>query len=349
VEVMGASKVSRILSISDVSGVGECRRQVADLASDCQFSETEMGQIAIVVTELANNLVKHAQRGDLIVRILELSGTYGLEIISADLGPGVLNISDSMRDGYSTAGSPGTGMGAIKRLSHVFDIYSVPGKGLIVLTQFWSEKFKKKKSEFKSALECGVICFPNRGELVCGDNWAAAYSDHRNYVAVFDGLGHGLLAAEASDEGVQVFDRNLDKNPQAIVSLAHDNLKKTRGAAGAIAMIDSKKENIEFSGVGNISAAVIQVDLTVRRMVSHNGTLGLLATRIHKFDYAWSETSTLLMHSDGLATHWKIENYPGLYGKHPSILAALLFRDYKRGTDDVTIVVGKEQSSVACL
>jgi hypothetical protein len=78
-------------------------------------------------------------------------------------------------------------------------------------------------------------------------------------------------------------------------------------------------------------------------MVSHNGTAGLEARKIQEFTYPWQDNAILIMHSDGLATKWKLEGYPNLINKHPSLIAGVLYRDFKRGTDDVTVVVVKKQ------
>jgi hypothetical protein len=76
-------------------------------------------------------------------------------------------------------------------------------------------------------------------------------------------------------------------------------------------------------------------------MVSMNGTLGHSVGRIQHFSYPWGKTSALIMHSDGLATRWNMDQYPGLAARHPALLAGVLYRDFCRRRDDVTILVSR--------
>src|SRR5688572_12749729 len=113
------------LPVTDPSQVGEARRRAAALAQRLGFDDTDAGKVAIVVTEAANNLVKHARDGEILLHPLEQDGTAGLEVLALDKGPG-LDLSRCLRDGFSTGGTPGTGLGAIARLSAVFDVHSSP-------------------------------------------------------------------------------------------------------------------------------------------------------------------------------------------------------------------------------
>jgi hypothetical protein len=81
-----------------------------------------------------------------------------------------------------------------------------------------------------------------------------------------------------------------------------------------------------------------------RHAVSYPGTLGHQARVFREFTYPWERGATLIMHSDGLATHWTGEHIAGLSRRHPAIVAALLYRDFSRERDDVTVVVGREHA-----
>src|SRR5271155_4019799 len=120
---------SIILAVTEASQVGEARRAVTALASRLGFNETESGKVALVVTEVANNLVKHARDGVLLLRPLEREQTSGIEILALDKGPGMTDVGRCLQDGFSTAGSPGTGLGAIVRLAAFADIHSIPQAG----------------------------------------------------------------------------------------------------------------------------------------------------------------------------------------------------------------------------
>ncbi len=325
--------------------MGWARRKALELIEALGFDETEAGRVAITVTELANNLVKHARGGSLIFRRLEQGGSFGFEVLSVDRGPGMVSVTNCLRDGYSTAGSSGTGLGAVKRLSNVFDVYSNLENGTVILSQHWTKNYEHAFSQNAQELETGAVCLPNLGETECGDGWGLNFDSGRNLLMVADGLGHGPKAAEASSESIRILAVRNKMRAVEIMSAAHDALKKTRGAAVALTDFHADRKTVSYVSVGNIMSAVISPSLGAKRLGSQNGTIGMQVPRFQEFNCPWSSDSIFLMHSDGLISHWKIENYAGLLLKHPSVIAAVFYRDYRRGTDDVTVVVAKQRES----
>jgi serine/threonine protein phosphatase PrpC len=157
---------------------------------------------------------------------------------------------------------------------------------------------------------------------------------------VVDGLGHGEFAAEAAREAERIVSEAQSSTACQIVRDCHDALKKTRGAAIAVAIIDHPKKVMSFCGLGNVSAVLLSA--TGRRgLASHNGTVGHTLHRIQEFTVPWDEESLLIMHSDGLGSRWDLDRYPGILRKHPSLLAAVLYRDFARQRDDATVLVVK--------
>lgn len=327
------------LPIVESSQAGEARRIALALASRLGFNETERGKVGIVVTEAANNLVRHAKDGELVLQPLTRNEIEGIEILALDKGPGISNINECLRDGFSTAGTSGTGLGAMSRLSAFFDIYSVPKLGSACLAQLWANSPPVKPVE--SDLDRGVVCLPKIGEEISGDAWATAQNSGRTLLLVADGLGHGPQAAQASREAVRIFQANLGKSPKEIVEAAHAALRSTRGAALAIAEVDFEQLTVRFAGVGNISGTILAQEKT-NSLVSYNGTVGHEVRKIQEFVYPWPKGGLLVMHSDGLATQWRLDRYPGLVAKHPSLIAGVLYRDFNRGRDDVTVLVVRE-------
>jgi len=327
------------LPILESSQAGEARRIAIALASRLGFNETERGKVGIVVTEVANNLVRHAVDGKLLLQPLTRNNIEGIEILALDKGPGMSNISECLRDGFSTAGTPGTGLGAISRLSAFFDIYSVANVGTACLAQLWASPLPTSQPD--SHLESGVVCLPKTGEEISGDAWAIDQDSGRSLVLVADGLGHGPQAAQASREAVRIFQANLGRSPKEIVEAAHAALRSTRGAALAIAEVDVERLTVRFAGVGNISGTIFS-PLKSNSMVSYNGTVGHEVRKIQEFVYQWPKGGLLVMHSDGLGTQWRLDRYPGLTAKHPSLMAGVLYRDFNRGRDDVTVLVARE-------
>lgn len=327
------------LPILESSQAGEARRIAMSLAGRLGFNETEQGKVGIVVTEVANNLVQHAKDGQLLLQARTRNHILGIEILALDKGPGMVNINQCLRDGFSTAGTPGNGLGAISRLSALFDIYSVPNVGTALLTHLWASHLQALQPE--SNLELGVVCLPKLGEEVSGDAWANEQRPGRSLLLVADGLGHGPLAAQASLEAVRIFRENVRLSPKEIVEAAHAAMRSTRGAAVGVAEVDFERQAVRFAGVGNIAATILSPERSYN-MVSHNGTVGHEVRKIQEFVYEWPKGGLLVMHSDGLATQWRLDRYAGLAARHPSLIAGVLYRDFNRGRDDVTVLVTRE-------
>jgi anti-sigma regulatory factor (Ser/Thr protein kinase) len=327
-----------LLSILDPSSVGEVRRAAHAAAEDLGFDETRTGNAAIVATEMATNIVRHAGSGDLILKARQEGGTSVLEFLALDHGPGMRDVERCMEDGYSTAaGGAGTGLGAMRRLSDEFDIHSTPGVGTAVLARF------RTGPRVPQRMNVGALSLPFPGELVCGDAWEILHSPRICAITVIDGLGHGIDANVAAQEAVRAVEASAQKSVEQKLEFAHGALRHTRGAAMAVAEIDQDSGHIAFAGVGNIVGATASAQ-ALRRMVSFDGTLGHEVHRIREFEYTLEPGHVLVMHSDGLKSHWKFDGYPELLLRDPLLIAGVLYRDYVRGHDDVTVVVARAES-----
>jgi anti-sigma regulatory factor (Ser/Thr protein kinase) len=333
------------LPITEPSQAAEARRVATHIAHRLGLTEAESGQVALVVSEAATNLAKHAREGQMLLRAVEGAAGPGVELLALDKGPGMADVAQCLRDGYSTAGSPGTGLGAITRLSTLSDFYSVPGEGTALLARVHTKVHTPKSIVQASPtfdpdlrpLEAGVVSLPMPGEEECGDAWVVEQQARRCLVMIADGLGHGPAAAEAAHAIVDVCRRHATRTPAEILEAAHAAARGTRGAAVGVAEIDRTKQVVRFAGVGNI-AGVIWTTTGSRSMASHNGIVGHEVRRIQEFTYPWSADALVVLHSDGLQTRWRLDAYPGLTRRHPSLIAGVLYRDFTRGRDDVTIV-----------
>jgi anti-sigma regulatory factor (Ser/Thr protein kinase) len=322
------------LEVSDDSAVGRARRIAVDLAREMAFGEVDVGRLGIVVTEAGTNLVKHAGGGELLLRGLEHDGLRGIGVLALDRGPGVASLGDAMRDGFSSSGTPGTGLGAIRRQSTLFDAYSTPGLGLALLSTVWP---KVPAAEASGVLSGGInVAYP--GEEVSGDAWLVRADRDGVLALVCDGLGHGPDAAAASALASAIFRRNASGAPGFVLERIHEALRSTRGAAVAVTEIDRARGLVRFAGIGNIAGTIL-ANGTTRSVVSHHGTAGHDARRIQEFTYPWEADALLVLHSDGLVSRWTLERYPGLASRHPMLTAAVLYRDFRRGRDDTSVVV----------
>ena len=364
-----------ITTIADASQVAEARRLVSGHARRTGMSEARVAQVAVVVTELATNLLKHAGGGQILAQRCDDGEGVGLEVLALDRGRGMADVDRCMADGYSTAGSPGNGLGAVIRLADDVRIYSRTNVGSAIMVRFLHDtvgggavsgvgnltrggdqfhhltdkpggsglgsdpgsRFGPRTARGERRSLLGAAAAPYPGESVCGDQWSFCETSFGRTLAVADGAGHGIEAARAASLAVQVFQDHADASCEEIVERMHRALAPTRGAAVSVARIDDAAKTVRYVGVGNIVGALVSRDGT-RHMVSHNGTAGHVAPRIREFTYDFSGDPLVIMHSDGLTGRWDLAAYPGLAAQHPSLIAGVLLRDYRRARDDATVV-----------
>ncbi len=332
--------------ISDHAHVGEARRFATLLAGDAGFDTSEIAKIAIIVTEAAMNIIKHANgEGEILLEVFQDSFKSELQVYAIDQGPGVSNMGICFEDGYSTANTPGTGLGAIKRLASQFEFYSSLGQG----TLLWA-KIEKNVPIKKNALinlkspglfEWGVICIPVAQEEVSGDAWSTyTMADNTQLFMLADGLGHGPDAHLAASEAVRIFNERGDASLIDILLAQHAALKKTRGAAIAIIKIDPFRQEASYLGVGNISGTILTPHKNYS-MLSYNGIIGHQFRTVHEMKYPFNNKSILVMHSDGLSNQWEKIYSVELSRQSPATTAGLLYRGFKRKRDDVCVLVAK--------
>jgi anti-sigma regulatory factor (Ser/Thr protein kinase) len=334
VAVKLADPASTVVPLDDRSRVGEARRVAASLAAEAGLGEAIRSDVGIVATELATNVLRHAERGTLVMRRLDGAGG-GIELLCLDAGPGMRDPSACMADGYSSAGSMGTGLGAIRRLAHGFDLYSAAGRGTAVVTRFWS---RRDPAMTHAATMLAGLAVAMAGETECGDAWAARTGPSGTTVLLVDGLGHGPLAAAAAATAVEIFQAHAAA-PAELLALMHAGMRSTRGAAAAVASSGpAASDGLRYAGVGNLSAVLAQGHDS-RSLMSHNGTVGLQARKIQELSYPWPAEAVLVMHSDGLQSHWRLDQYSGLAQRDAALIAGVLYRDFARGRDDVSVVV----------
>lgn len=324
-----------LISVRETTDVATARRLVSGLAATLGLDAEDSGALAIVVTEAATNLVKHGGGGELIVGNVTGNSAPAIQILAMDRGKGMANVSRSLQDGYSTASSPGTGLGAISRMADQWDIYSAHEKGTVLMARKGPGRGRRPEP-----LEIGAVNVPYPGEEVSGDAWFCDSTPARARFALVDGLGHGILAAEAAKSAVQ-YVRASRGTPAESLESAHMAMRSTRGAAIAVADLEFPAGRATFAGAGNVAGAIIAGGIK-RQMVSINGTLGHEMGKVRQYDYPFPRGALLVLHSDGLSAHWSLDKYPGLIRHHPSVIAGVLFRDFRRVRDDATVVVARE-------
>lgn len=333
--------VSQWISLSDSSSTAEARRVGARMAVELGLSETRAGEAAVIITEAARNAVVYGGGGQVLLSGIKSSSGAHMDILALDRGPGIADLTRALQDGYSTGGTPGTGLGAIQRMADTFDVFSSP-KGTAVFARIVQAE---PSQGAQPTVNFSAFTAPYPGEAACGDNVSWESTGDRSIVLVVDGLGHGPQAAEAADEAVRIFRTYSSDAPASMITRLHDALKKARGAAAAVAEIRPSAGTLVYAGVGNIAGSILSSTLS-RSLVSHNGTLGHVMARVQEFKMDWPRDGVLIMHSDGLQSRWDLSRYPGLLAKQPALIAGVLLRDFRRDRDDVSVLVMKGAAAI---
>jgi anti-sigma regulatory factor (Ser/Thr protein kinase) len=329
-----------VMAVSDSSQVGEVRRKVLGTIGAFDWTESDAGTAALLVTEACTNLVRHAGGGTVLYRVD--GGEHGLELLALDTGPG-LEAPLAAIDGFSTSGTPGLGLGSLRRLATVTDLYSHIGDGTVVFVAYVPPRAPERRPAIDTtALESAAFSIAAPPEPTSGDVVATHHMNGRTVFIVCDGLGHGLAAHEASMAVLEGCRDRLGHGLGDMIEGAHRSARHTRGAAVLVVELDHERGVVTHCGVGNVAGRIVGGQRSAH-LVSMPGTVGAEAPRIHEFSHRWEMGSTLVMHSDGLQSRWSLDKYPGWRQRRPMLLAGLLYRDFQRGRDDVAVLVARDR------
>jgi anti-sigma regulatory factor (Ser/Thr protein kinase) len=330
-QIMSTVRDMRWIRVEDISAVASCRSTAAGMAGKLGFPAARADHLALAVTEAASNLHKHARDGSLLLRISNDTALPRVELVTIDSGPGLRDVRAAMRDGHSTAGTLGIGLGAIRRLADSCDLYSVPGHGTALVARFWA-------GPARLACDFAGLIRPIASETVSGDAFASVRSGPTVTGVLCDGLGHGPLAAAAASEAIAAILEDPGPEPAALVRRAHARLGRTRG--GAIGIVQITDQTARFAGLGNVAAWIL-ADGARSGMLSVPGIAGHQARTIRQFEYSVPSDAAIVLHSDGLSSRWDIGALPGLERNDPLVIAAALLAEAGIHRDDASVLVLK--------
>ena len=321
----------RWLRVEDASAVAACRQAVQTMAERLRFPAARIGQLALAVTEAASNLHKHAEQGSLLLCVNRDGPQPGIDLVTIDAGPGVRDVSAALRDGHSTAGTLGIGLGAIQRLADFADMYSRPGHGTSLVARFCV-------SPPVSQPRWAGLIRPITGETECGDAYGVVPADGAVTAVLCDGLGHGPLAAAAAAAGVAAVLDDPAGEPAALLERVHRRMSGTRG--GAVGVVQVSGQLARFAGLGNVAASIVS-DGQRKSMISIPGIAGVQARTIRQFEYDVPPGSAVIVHSDGVSSRWEAAALPALEARDPLLIAAVLLAEAGVHRDDAGVLVLK--------
>jgi anti-sigma regulatory factor (Ser/Thr protein kinase) len=314
------------------------KKDINKKAADAGFNSKKLSSLDIIVAEMTSNLLKHAEKGELLMCITGEADNEYLELICIDSGKGMLDPAKMMVDGVSTTSTSGTGLGSIKRLSDYFEIYSLPEWGTILVSRIYKNVMPPLQ---KRSIHLRSLVVPKPGEVVSGDGGMYIQTPEFFKILVADGLGHGEEAHKAIIEARIAFKLCQENDPAEIIRFIHQAIKKTRGAVGTVVVYDVVRKVWKMAGIGNIASSMSNYQ-SVRNLMSHNGIIGHnIPNTITSQEISSEEYQQITLCSDGLKSRWDITKYPGITKYDLSFLAAALYKDYGRKTDDMSVVLCK--------
>lgn len=328
------------------------KRDIAKFAKDIGFSDKEVDEISIAVIELGENLIAHDTiEGEIIYSSFEEGKKKGIEIISIDKGPGIASIEAVMEDGYSSKKSLGIGLGAVKRMMSLLSIEStvqnlqtpinfrenLPGTKIIARKII--EPKEKEICRLSKKTTFSVFTRSKLGEIYNGDNYILKNFENRTLFGVIDGLGHGEGASTASNMARVSILEHFSEELDVIVELLHNKLRKTRGVALSLGLIDHELNIIKYVGIGNVLTRVFNTSAPIRP-INYNGTLGVSLRKFKIYDYPWDQNNIIIMSSDGISSKYDLNDFLDVLYKHPMVIGQKIFKKFGKYYDDATILIG---------
>ncbi|MFJ2717818.1 SpoIIE family protein phosphatase [Streptomyces sp. NPDC087437] len=338
--------------VPDSTRVRDARVAAEDAAALAGLGESRTAAAALVATELATNLLKYAEGGRLLIEVVpppSAPGGHGdpapvVQIAAVDHGPGMADVAAARRDGFSTSGSLGAGLGTCHRVADEFHLHSAPGRGTVALARVGAAVPRAVAVPRSAAVRAGGVTTPFAGAEYSGDAWSWAGAEDRVTLMLTDGLGHGREAARASSAAVETLRRSARLTPAELLRRLDTALRGTRGAAVAVAQLDLRAGRLRFAGIGNVGARLCEGG-TWRHLLSRPGIVGVhRPTTLPETEVPWGADRLLVLHSDGLPSRWAPPGAAGpLTATDPAVTAAVTVRDASSSArpvrDDTAVAV----------
>ncbi|MET8228469.1 ATP-binding SpoIIE family protein phosphatase [Streptomyces sp. NPDC004082] len=337
--------------VHDSTRVRDARVAAERAADHAGLDKDRTAAAALVATELATNLLKHAGGGQVLIDTVDAGltpdgGGRAVQILAIDHGPGITDLPSALSDGYSTASSLGAGLGTCRRVADDFDLQSTPGRGTVALARIRAVRGDRSGRDAQGADErvrAGGVNIPLAAAEHSGDAWACVSDGDHVTLLLADGLGHGEAAAEASGAALEELRHRPHLPPVELLGRLHAALRRTRGAAVAVARLDLDARTLDFAGVGNVGAR-LRSGGAWHPLLSHPGIVGAHhPARLPGHRLPWTADGLLILHSDGLPSRWTPPPAVPVDFLDPAVTAAVIVRDSSSAArpvrDDTTVAV----------
>jgi len=338
------------LPINSEADIGACRRKAVTLSSEIGFDKTKAAEIAILVTEMVSNVVKHGKnKGRLVAcEIVDDLDNKAIEVWCFDAGDGFRDFTDALRDGNSAVNTLGVGLGSIRRFSDELEFNPKVKKDKEEIYLSDNNVFKncirsrkwiprKKTLRRHHQLDIGLATRCKPGEQLNGDAIVVVHLDSNTTVAaVIDGLGHGKEAHFASHLAKEQIVQKAELPLTTLMQHIHNSIKGTRGCVIGLIKINTKMEKLFFSGIGNIECFVVHKGLK-KSLLSFGGIMGhnMRTPRVFEADFILDDM--VCLYSDGIVSRWNIEELKEENNNQEKV--NIVLNKYSRTNDDASILI----------
>jgi anti-sigma regulatory factor (Ser/Thr protein kinase) len=322
------------IPVVDQAAVSLLRQEVRRRGPAAGLDEQAIESLAAAASELGHNVLRHAVRGHAAVRAIERAGVSGLEVIAADVGPGIADPTRALRGEPRVAGSLGVGLSAAHHLSHEMDLDVRAGEGTCVRVRRFAVPLARR--------EVAVLSRPCEGELVSGDDALVMDTTGGLLLAVADGLGHGEPARLASAAAMDVIRAAPDHSLPELLAACGRALRSTRGAVAGLARLEPGGTALAIAGSGNVTTWVLGAR-GVHRALGSAHVLGS-PQRPPRFDeerIALDPHRTIVLFSDGISARADLSDEPEIIRQPPIAVAQRLIERFGRRDDDVMVLVAR--------
>jgi anti-sigma regulatory factor (Ser/Thr protein kinase)/serine/threonine protein phosphatase PrpC len=338
------------LQVENEADIGICRRKVVGLAKKAGFDDIKTGEVAIMVTELATNVLKYGGRkGRILACQLENEKRQkAIEIWCCDMGNGISDFNQSVTDGYTQHNTLGIGLGTIRRFSDELEINPISIQQLYDsgLSELKSYKHCIRSLKWvpvkhwigtNKSLTTGAASRCKPGEKLNGDTYVINHlSQTETVAAVIDGLGHGKEANVASQMAREQILLRPELPPDTLMRHIHNGIRGTRGAVIGLVHTDTQNNKLQFTGIGNIEG-FLNTSSGKKNLISFAGIVGhnMRTPRIFEFDF--NPGDFLCLTTDGITSRWD----PGdmNWKDHPQQNAEFILNNFSRQNDDATVLI----------
>jgi len=303
------------------------------------YSDVLRERVELVAKELMSNQRKFAE-GSGLMQVWETREPYpALDLFALDYGPGIAHLPDAMEDGFTTARTMGKGLGAVRRLAHESEFFTIPKgvspgapwHGMSAWVRFYLDTPSKPPR-----YEFGCYLRAYQDNVHNGDFIDLKVNDRRLQWLHMDGLGHGKPAYDATRYAEDLMQD--DRTPMDTMERLSNSLAGTRGAVAMAAELDFDSQSGSVCGVGDMAAYTV-CNGRKNEISFAPGVLGHEHRRVEETRVDFPRQALFITASDGIRRSWNLRTFPGLWRLHPQLIALFLGNTTGRGSDDKSLFV----------